>query len=215
MARTVSVYTIINGKKYKIKIQKESNSLKFDDLERDSWYYRYVDKVISDGILKGYYEDGKVLLKPDNNATRIESVIFVLKYLGVDTSGFKDTKLPYCDLKDSQKWAEDYLKASYSLGLMKGEEKDGKYYLNGDSSITRGEFFAMMARALMSMDTDTSYKKANFDKFTDKADIERLAWFENEFKYLVYNNIVSGNGGKFDPNGYITRAQIIKLVAVS
>lgn len=211
----IIVYALVNDKKYKIRIQKEIEKLNFDDLERDSWYYRYVDKVISNGILKGYLEDGKVLLKPDNNATRIESAIFVLKYLGVDVSAFKDTKLPYCDLKDSQKWAEDYLKAAYKLGLMKGEEIDGKYYVHGNSGITRGEFFALLARAIMTMDNDESYKKANFDNFIDKKEIERLSWFENEFKYLVYNNIVNGNGGKFDPLGYITRSQIIKLLAVS
>lgn len=211
----INVYALLNNKKYKIRIQKELENLNFDDLERDSWYYRYVDQVISNGMLKGYLEDGKVLLKPDNNATRIESAIFVLKYLGIDVSGFKDTKLPYCDIKDGQRWAEDYLKAAYKLGLMKGEEIDGKYYLRGNSGITRGEFFAILARAIMSMDNDQSYKNANFDMFVDKKEIERLTWFENEFKYLVHNNIVNGNGGKFAPDENITRAQIIKLLAVS
>ena len=101
---------------------------------------------------------------------------------------------------------------------MKGSEKDGKLYLNGNNSISRQEFFAIFSRAMQIFDKNEAYKTTDLSKFVDKSKI--ATWFEDNIKYLVYNKIVEGNpsgnnGYIINPEGDILRCEIIKMVTAA
>lgn len=211
-----------DGKVRKITIRKSVNPVNFTDVPKEKWYASYLDKVNKKGLITGYdydKETNSAIFDPEKNATRIEGFIFILRMLGIDSTQYSDIELPFADYDENSSlnaWSKDYVKAAYGLGLVKGTQTEDKILLNGNGNITRGEFFAAYARALMISDTSEDYKETDFDKFNDKEEIEKLTWFENEFKYLVYKGILEGDdSGNMSPGTNVQRCHIVKMLAMS
>ena len=89
--------------------------------------------------------------------------------------------------------------------------------MNGQSSISRQEFFALFARAMQLTDKSEEYKSVDLKQFADAKDIAN--WAEDYIRYLVYNKEVDGkeeNGVKIiNPKGDILRNEIIKMVTAA
>lgn len=219
---TVIYAKSLDGKARKITIRKNITPVNFTDVPKEKWYASYLDKVNKKGLITGYdydKETNTAIFDPEKNATRIEGFIFILRMLGIDSTQYSDVDLPFSDYDENSPlnaWSKDYVKAAYGLGLVKGTQTENKILLNGNGNITRGEFFAAYARALMISDTSEDYKETDFDKFNDKEEIEKLTWFENEFKYLVYKGILEGDdNGNMSPNTNVQRCHIVKMLAMS
>lgn len=205
-----------------ITIKKDVTPIKFTDVPSDKWYASYLGTVNNKGLITGYDYDAETntaKFEPEKNATRTEGFVFVLRMLGIDSTQFSDVELPFVDYdvdSSANAWSKNYIKAAYGLGLVKGVDNGNGLELNGNGNISRGEFFAVYARALMISDKSEDHKDTTFDKFNDKSDIERLTWFENEFKYLIHKGIVEGDdSGRMLPNSNVQRCHIVKMLALS
>lgn len=105
------------------------------------------------------------------------------------------------------KWYEDDVQALYEAGIIQG--KDATTF-DPAGYVTRQQAAAMMNRALdyagASVDQDVSLS------FTDSHRISEYA--RHDVGVLQTLNIISGKeDGRFDPHGYLTRAQMAKVLS--
>lgn len=140
------VYLVANyGEEYGyyiINLIKDYEEIDFPDEKlQDEDYYAtpYIEFVKFLGIVTGK-DDG--YLYPEDNATRYEAIVMIMRYLGVDTSAFAGYENPFEDVPEN--YATNAVKAAVAMGITNG---DGEGHFNGDSNITRVEFYAMFIRA--------------------------------------------------------------------
>lgn len=212
----VTVYVNTGNSSYLIVLSKPVKEYTLTDMKDTDWFAKYVKVLSPLGIVKGdnvNEEEGTATLRGNDPASRNETAVFILRMLGIESEIFADKEMPFVDRDSTQAWSDNHVKAAYSLGLLKGEEsKDGLVY-RGKDKITRGEFFAVMARALMPFSDDESYKDVTFDNFADKEEMEKLTWFENEFKFVIHEGIATGKDDGFKPRENVLRCQIITAIA--
>ena len=143
---------------------------------------------------------------PDNSITRQEFAKMMVSYLGVDTSLYSNTVLPYSDTDLMAEWALPYIKAAYSLGIMTGSVAlDGTTVFNPTSVVTRAEVITIIGRTI-----DTNYKNG----LTEFADISDLpSWASPYLATLTGLSVISGyDDGTLKPNRSITRGEAAKML---
>ncbi|MBQ3426422.1 MAG: S-layer homology domain-containing protein [Clostridia bacterium] len=171
------------------------------------WAHDVIEEMAYSGIINGFEENGVKLFKPDNNVSRIQFAAIVCNVLGIDKSKYSGAALGFTDNSAIQPWAVDYVKAMIGLGYMNGRSDDnGKtLYLDPESSITRAEAFAIMARAIQS----DEYAELSF---SDNASIPE--WARPAFSKLLALGVIRGfSDNTIKPDGKTTRAEAAVLAA--
>lgn len=102
----------------------------------------------------------------------------------------------FTDMADH--WAKDSVERMSALGIVKGYE-DGSF--RPEVSVTRAEFTKMIAAALALNDA-----AAMFD------DVSGGDWYYGAVGAAANAGIVNGDGGRFDPERYITRQDAAVIV---
>ncbi len=143
---------------------------------------------------------------PDNSITRQEFAKMTVSYLGVDTSLYDDTVLPYSDTELMAEWALPYIRAAYSLGIMTGSVAlDGTTVFNPTSVVTRAEVITILGRTI-----ETDYMDGTA-KFTDIDDLP--VWASPYLAELTGLSVISGyDDGTLKPNRNITRGEAAKML---
>lgn len=171
------------------------------------WAKEYVNELYLDGVLTGSTgSDGKLRYRPDDSMTRQEFIVALMRFLGVDAAQYSGTKLPYDDASKIASWAEDAMKAAYKLGYMSGSSSGGKLYAKPESTISRQEAMVILARTQKL----TSESTTALSKFSDAAKV--ADWARSELTAMVQKGIISGSGGKLNPTGNVTRAEVAKML---
>ncbi len=160
----------------------------------DNWSTAPLNKAVENGLLKGYEEGGKTLIKADNSLTRAEMAAVVNRaFNAINLADISKVT----DVSSSSWYAKDMAKA---VG-MRTFALDTK--MRPGDKITRQEAFAVLARAFKLTGSDSDYKALN--KFSDKADI--AAWALKDLDGLSAAGYIQGSGGKLNPKANITRAE--------
>lgn len=107
---------------------------KFNDVDDDAWYQKYVGYATFSGIVTGY-EDGT--FKPDEKITRAEFTVMATRYLGVKASKSGKSKFNDCN----GHWADTYIFALNKKEII-GGYSDNTFRPN--NSITRAEATRIM-----------------------------------------------------------------------
>ena len=102
----------------------------------------------------------------------------------------------------NQHWAKDDILFAVNRGILTSTSSTT---FSPDSSMTRGMFAAALGR-LDNADT-SAYKKSSFN------DVKTDAYYMGYIEWGVKNNILDGvSGGKFDPDGPVTREQMAVIM---
>lgn len=110
---------------------------------------------------------------------------------------------PVEDFKDTQNhWAKDYITDLREKGIVNGDD-EGKF--NPNSSITRGEFVAIVVRAL------GLEQKSYNGQFKD---VNKTDWYAGTIEAALENGLISPDE-TFRPNDFISRQEIAKIIASS
>ncbi len=146
----------------------------------------------------GYEEDGTV--RPLNNISRAEVATIFFRLM---TEEFRQsnwsTVNSFIDVKEGD-WYNNAVSTCAKAGILTGYE-DGSFKPN--ASITRAEFAAVAARFL-----DDSYVDDGKGDFSDTAD----HWAASYIRLAAKAGWINGSGNRFDPEEYITRAQVMTIV---
>ncbi|MDX5940027.1 S-layer homology domain-containing protein [Bacillus cereus group sp. BfR-BA-00415] len=169
----------------------------FSDVPRwaeESVYYLVNKKVIS-GMPDGTFSPSKVL-------SRAEAATIMAKILGLEVK--EGEKPTFTDSQDH--WATPYIAAVEKAGVIKGEG-NGKFNPNGQ--MTRAAMATMLVQAYQ------LEKKVHEELSTLFPDVKDH-WGEKFINILVSMGISSGvDGGRWQPDRSITRAEAAQLVAVT
>lgn len=166
----------------------------YTDISADHWAKSYIDGLSGSKYISGY-QDGTY--KPDNYITRAEFAKILTNIFGViDKSGVTLT-----DVADSA-WYADTMKIAVKAGYITGYS-DGT--VRPEANITRQEAAVMVYRAwALSPEGNVS--------FTDKNEI--ADWAANQIATLAAKNVIGGySDGSFQPNKFITRAEVAKIIS--
>ena len=175
---------------------------------KDHWAKSYVSEMYFDGVLAGSTgADGKLYYRPDDSMTRQEFVVALMRFMKVDTSGYRSVQLPFVDTDKIADWAADAMKAAYSLGYVGGASSNGKLYGNPTSTITRQEAMVILARA---QNLTESSDRAALSRFSDAALV--ADWAAESVSAMIERNIIGGSNGKLNPTGKVTRAEVAKML---
>jgi len=170
----------------------------FKDIDKN-WAKTSILRLSSLGYLSGY-PDGK--FKPDNSITRAEFTSALMACLGI-TSG-DTTTASFVDIK--KHWAQARINEAVKRGILVASE-----YPNGlkpDGAIKRSEVAAMLVRAL-----GKEADNGAVPPFEDKAAVEK-SMYKGYIKAAFDLGLMSGYpGGKFDPLGNMTRAQVCSVLS--
>ncbi len=191
---------------YKLVITKAASKVSFADMS-SHWSKAYVEDVANLGIVSGYPEGAGLVFKPENNATRQEMAVLLLRTFGIEPTAFKNVSLgdAFTDGGKIAEWSYDYAKGVYALGIMVGSDK----LFNPENNITRQEFFQAVSQVL-NLDKNAA-ADVDLSKFADGASV--AGWAVPATKACVKAGIVVGSDGKLNPTAPITRAEIATILS--
>lgn len=121
-------------------IDGNDNSYSFTDVSDGSWYFDYVKKASSVGIITGYLG----LFNPDGNITRQDAALMVYRSLEKNGKQLSGTS-QFNDDTAIAAYASDAVKALGGAGILTGDT-NGNF--NPTAPITRAEIAAVVCRAL-------------------------------------------------------------------
>lgn len=170
------------------------------------WGRDYISYLASCGVVNGSLEDDNtILFKPDNNMKRVEFAIMLCNYLGINAEEYADVSLPFIDNNDIPWWAENKVKAVYSLGLMKGQLGQYGTAFNPNAYINRMEFAISLCRLLPDNLKSAPITASDADEIP--------FWAEESMKIAVSHGIMSGYpDGTLKASADVTRAEAVKML---
>jgi hypothetical protein len=203
---------IASGKKLdEVFGQYDQVSRRFNDVERDEWFYSDVRKLKAKGIVKGYEDD---TFRPGQNVSRIE--FLVMLYRGVygnppAVNWIGEEKGLAFDDVEAHAWYYPILDDAFNKGLVKGY--NGTSFRPG-APITRAEAVAMLHR-FYEFNNEAEFfvnleSRAEEKKFSD---VSRNAWFYDSVNEAYRLGVVDGTAaGNFEPGRNLNRAESAKLI---
>ncbi|MGI6575150.1 MAG: GLUG motif-containing protein [bacterium] len=165
----------------------------------NNWSTASLTKAVDNGLLKGYADGNKILIKADAPLKRAEMAAVINRAFGaIKAAGLNGVT----DVPSTAWYANDMAKAI----MMRTFMKDIK--MRPEDSITRQEAFVVLARAFK-ISSDAAGNNA-LGGFSDKDDV--AAWAKNELNGMVEAGYVRGSNGILNPNANISRAEFATVM---
>ena len=173
----------------------------FNDVTPSSWYWSYVNKSHSLGLMTGATE---TLFKPNANMNRAMVATVLYRMSGSPKTSYK-------------KYFNDVPKGQYFSIPVTWAKKNGVIngYTDGTfkptKNVTREEMATMIYNYAKYTGVDVS-KGKSIASFKDSNKVSSYA--KNPMKWAYKNNIITGkdNGTRLDPKGTATRAECAKML---
>lgn len=191
-----------NKSKMSLDITPESYEIIFKDMEK-SWAKQSVSVLYANGI----FSDADNF-NPSDKATTSMVATMISRYMGIDTTLYESTQLPYKDSELIPQWALPHVKALYALGIMKGSMTDKGNVFNPSDNITRAQVMTILGRTI---ERGYIYDSSSIG-FADEKDIP--SWAFDNIALLKSLGIVTGYGGDnfVKPLESIQRSEIAALL---
>lgn len=182
------------------------NVISFNDVEKEFWAHDFIIGLATKGVVNGY-PDGS--FKPQNNVTRADFLIMLLRSLGYNTSieiAYEDN---FTDVEVGAYYAVACGMAK-QLGIATGNP-DGTFAPS--NYITRQDMMILAKKALESkLGSEITGNTAVLDKFNDKAEIS--AYAVESLAAMVDAGIVNGKGEGIAPKDNTTRAESATIISM-
>jgi hypothetical protein len=177
------------------------NPVRFNDVTPGAWYYKAVSFIAARDITGG---TGGGNFSPDDRLTRGDFLVMLMKAYGIapDTS-------PADNFSDAgNTYYTGYLAAAKWLGISAGV---GNNLFAPEKEITRQEMFTLLYNALRVIgQLPQGDSGKTLSDFTDAGQID--TWAKEALTLLVRTGTVGGSGGKLNPTGTTTRAEIAQVL---
>jgi hypothetical protein len=205
---TVSIsYTGFNtrGESYsgviKVAVRDYQGSQYFGDIEKSYWWCsEAVDYLYKRGIAGGI---GGNSYGPSLNIKRADFIVMLCRAFGLQAY----TSSNFIDVAQTQYYYDEVATAK-ALGIAQG---DGQRF-RPEEALTRQEAMALVIRALEHVsDIELPAGTASdLLPFSDRGQIETYA--RDAASSLVRAGVIQGSGGKLNPRGNITRAEMAVIL---
>lgn len=174
------------------------------DTEND-WSRSYVAWAVNADLIR-LRADGS--FGPSEEMTRELFARAVCIWMGVDTSAYAGTELPFTDIGEITPECLPYVRATYALGFLRGAAVDGVIKFLPNDGLTRAQAMTVIGRIQgMGFDEKTL-------SFSDSAEIQD--WSRRYIVQLVSRGVIDGYGdGRVGPADPLTRSQVAKILAMA
>lgn len=164
------------------------------------WAASYVEYLHEKGVFST-----DVNFNPSAKVSNAMAATMLSRYLGVRTELYASVALPHTDAASVPDWALPHVRAMYALGIMIGStDGQGRPVLNPNASCTRAQIMTILGRTL---ERGYAYEPCDF---TDSGAIP--VWARDHVDLLTALGVVTGDQGKVNPTGTITRAEFAALL---
>lgn len=183
-------------------IPKDVSNVKvpFKDIDKNAWYFQYLQRAINDGVIEGYPDN---TFKPEQTVNTVENLKMLLEYTflreGIDSLGDGQAiiEAPFNDVELNQ-WYTGYAVYAAEKDIIKGDNKNNIYPSEG---MTRGK----LAQAIYNLyvedekyiPTYSVYPNAEMTKYDVQADDHPIATLPDE---ISEKDISEFNGKKAEIN---------------
>ena len=177
------------------------NLVTFSDVASGAWYHDAVTFLAARGITSG---TTATTFSPDDTLTRGQFLVMLLRAYGVEA----DVN-PIDNFSDAgDTYYTGYLSTAKRLGIVNGV---GNNRFAPDQAITRQEMFTLLYNALKVLDKlPSGMSGKTLADFSDASGI--ATWAKDAMTALVKAGTVTGSGGKLNPTGTATRAEMAQVL---
>lgn len=177
------------------------NQVSFNDVAVDAWYHKAVSFIAAREITKG---TGNGNFSPELKLTRGEFIVLIMRAYGIDP----DTS-PADNFSDAgNTYYTGYLAAAKRLGITAGV---GNNLFAPGNQVTRQEMFTLLYNALKV--TGQLPQGSSGKSLLDFSDASEIAsWARTAMSHFVETGIAGGSGGKLNPTGTATRAEMAQVL---
>ncbi len=173
---------------------------------QNHWAREPVEALYTQGILTGAYDkEGNLVFRPDDNMTRQEFMVALIRALGIDTAQYDAIALPFDDQDQIADWALPAIRAAYANGYLNGSATGGQLLAKPTGSISRQEAMTILGRS-----QQLGEARDDLSAFSDSAQV--ADWARDYVSAMVANGVINGSNGKLNPTGMVTRAQVAKML---
>lgn len=173
---------------------------KFSDVKQGAWYYTAVDYAVSEGLFSG---TSASTFAPDKPMTRAMFVRVLGNKAKVNPADYPSTS--FSDVKAGA-WYAPYVEWAARNGIVSGTG-NGRFCPN--QSVTREQMATILYNYARYTGCDLLSRAGTMVRFSDSDRISSYAWHPME--WAVTHNLLGGNGGRLDPKGTATRAQVAQI----
>lgn len=174
----------------------------FTDVKPTAWYYDAVRFTAEKGL---FYGTSKTTFSPNASMNR-GMFVTVLGRFGEIPADYTSSKTTFSDIKKGDyffpyaSWASD-------IGVVSGV---GNNRFAPALAITREQMAAMLYRFAAKAGYDVNFTDGKYNAFADTGKVSAFA--VDALKWAAANDIIQGSGGKIDPQGKATRAQVAQIL---
>lgn len=156
------------------------------------------------GVTNGVETTEGLQFQPEKNITRGEFALMVTRWMGLDPDDYAGVELPFADLASIPSWMLGGMKATYSLGILKGSLENGQLVSRAAETISRAEAMTILGRI-----QPKGYPLAALT-FDDAASV--ASWAQSHVQSLVGQGVISGYDNQLRPNDPVKRSEVAKML---
>ena len=184
-----------------VDIEKAASDISFADMD-GHWAHNAAIVMAAENAMETEEVDGKILFNPDENITREDFLVTVMKILGA--GDIPPAETVFADNDEISEDASGYVARAYSLGVISGEEIDGLSYFKPSSTVSRAQAAVILNTIIGAEEPDTVPVFADGDSVP--------TWARGALYALTSEGILNGNGeGYISPNAPLSRAQAAQI----
>ena len=173
---------------------------KFTDVKPGAWYYTAVDYAVTEKLFSG---TSATTFAPNSPMTRGMFVTVLGNKAKIDpkdypTSSFSDVKAGI--------WYAPQVEWAAQNGIVNGTG-GGKF--SPDKSVTREQMAVILYNYAKFTNCDLTVRAGLLQQFPDGNKVSGYAKYAME--WAITHKIINGSGGKLDPSGTASRAQVAQI----
>ena len=173
---------------------------KFTDVKFGAWYYTAVDYAVSEGLFSG---TSSSTFSPSSPMTRGMFVRVLGNKARVDPDKYQSGS--FSDVQAGI-WYAPFVEWAAHNGIVNGT---GNGRFSPNQSVTREQMAVILYNYAKYAGCDLTTRAGLLDQFPDGSRVSGYAKYAVE--WAVTHNILSGSGGRLDPKGTATRAQVAQI----
>ena len=173
---------------------------KFSDVKPGAWYYTAVDYAVGEKLFSGTSSN---TFSPGSPMTRAMFVRVLGNKAGVDPEDYPGSY--FLDVPKGT-WYTPYVQWAAGHEIVNGT---GGYKFSPNQSVTREQMALILYNYAKTTDCDLTVRAGLLDKYPDGGKVASYAKYAME--WAVTHNILSGSGGRLDPKGTASRAQVAQI----
>ncbi|MBQ8512053.1 MAG: S-layer homology domain-containing protein [Clostridia bacterium] len=185
-----------------VEIDESACDLVFADME-GHWAHNAALVMAAENVMDAESVDGQLYFRPDEQMTREEFLVTVMKALGAGE--IAPTETVFADHDTISASATGYVNRAFDLGIVSGSWENGELCFLPEAKITRAEAAVILNAILGKSEPDA------VAVFADHSDVP--VWAKSSLYALSDAGIFKGTGsGKIAPNDILDRGQTAQIL---